>query len=139
MRLIGGGKQAQWNGRSHFLRLAARAMRSVLTDHARAKNAAKRGGGAQRISEFLDPWCKAFEERTMDLLALDDALEDLAKVDEAAVQVVELRFFAGLPVPEVAEVLSVSDTTVERKWRTARAWLRMEIDPSGEYGHGPSP
>ena len=111
--------------RAHFLAIAARQMRRILVDHARHHRADKRGG----------EWCKVeFEEalapaasRNLDVVALDDALKDLAKLNPQHSQIVELRFFGGLTIEEVAEVLDVSPRTVERDWRMARAWLRRQI------------
>jgi len=110
-----------WENRGHFLGYAARAMRSVLVDHARAKRRAKRGGGLER--EPLHAAAAWFEENRIDLLALDEALQRLAKEDPRQHRIVELRFFAGLENAEVARVLSVSPATVERDWAVARAWL----------------
>ncbi len=120
------GRQATVRDRSHFLRLAAAAMRSILVDHARARRADKRGGGARRLA--LDDFCAVLTERAIDLIALDEALARLAAFDPMSAQIVELRFFAGLEVAVVAEALSVSASTVERAWRTARAWLRAELE-----------
>lgn len=111
--------------RGHFLRLGARAMRSVLVDHARARRTGKRGGDRNRV-EF-DEVCSIYEDRAVDLLALDEALRGLGELDPQLLQLVELRFFAGLEVDAVAEVLAVSRSTVERGWRTARAWLRSTM------------
>lgn len=121
------GKHAQIQDRAHFLRLAAAAMRSVLVDHARARNADKRGGGRQRV--LLDGICDVYEGRALDLVALDDALQRLAQLDEQLARVVELRFFAGLEVADAAQALAVSTSTVERAWRTARTWLHKELSP----------
>lgn len=119
------GKQPSIQDRSHFLRLAASAMRSVLVDHARARATGKRGGGAQRVA--IDDLCAVYQDRAIDLVALDDALSRLGRFDEQLARVVELRFFAGLEVAAVAETLAVSASTVERAWRTARTWLRAEL------------
>lgn len=110
-----------WKDRAHFFRTAAQAMRHLLVDHARKKSAQKRGGEADRIPfEKTDVGVQA---RAGDVLALDDALEQLETLDERLGQVVELRFFAGLTVKETAEVLDVSGRTVKRDWRKARAFL----------------
>jgi RNA polymerase sigma factor (TIGR02999 family) len=122
---LAGGANSTWNDRAHFLRVAARAMRSVVVDHARARRAVKRGGGGERSG--LDGVVAAHEERALDLVALDDALAPLARFDAQLAQLVELRFFAGLSLEETARVLEVSPSTVERGWRTARTWLRGEI------------
>lgn len=119
------GEHPSWNDRSHFLRVAARAMRSVLVDHARARRADKRGGDRARVA--LDDVVAAYEERALDLVSLDSALEKLAKFDAQLAELVELRFFAGLEIEETARVLGVSASTVERGWRTARTWLRGEV------------
>lgn len=123
LRLAGAG--GRWESRRHFLRIAAKAMRSVLVDHARRKGAEKRGGGMAR--EPLDDLCAMYEERSVDLIALDDALEELTEKDEQLGRIVELRFFGGLENAQVAEVLDCSTRTVERGWRTARSWLSSSL------------
>jgi RNA polymerase sigma factor (TIGR02999 family) len=116
---------ADWNGRTHFFALAARVMRQVLVDHARARGAAKRGGGWERVTlSFAQP---AGAAATFDALELDEALAGLSGEDERQARIVELRFYAGLTVPEVAALLDVSVPTVEREWRHARAWLRRKL------------
>lgn len=115
------GSDHEWRSRGHFLAYAARAMRSVLVDHARRKQALVRGGGWQR--EPLTPAVMWYEEQRIDLLALDDAIERLAQESAREANIVELRFFAGLSIAEVAEVLDLSVATVKRDWTTARAWL----------------
>jgi len=117
--------------REHFLAVAATAMRTVLIDHARARAAAKRGGDQARVP--LDALLVPFEESACDVLALDDALGRLSKVSAQAARVVELRFFGGLEQTDVARVLGVSVSSIERDWRMARAWLRRELasDPAG--------
>lgn len=119
------GKQQDIQDRAHFLRLCATAMRSVLVDHARARKADKRGGDRRRVP--IDDLCAVYQDRAVDILALDDALRRLGELDEQLPRVVELRFFAGLDVAAVAEVMAVSPSTVERAWRTARTWLRAEL------------
>lgn len=119
------GEAPSWNDRSHFLRVAARAMRSVMVDHVRARRADKRGG--DRVRFALDDVIAVYEESALDLVALDTALEKLAKFDAQLAELVELRFFAGLEIEETARVLGVSASTVERGWRTARTWLRGEV------------
>lgn len=116
---------AQWNDRAHFFAVAAQAMRQILINHALARAAAKRGGGRARIAlaEDLAPAA----EHEFDALALDEALKQLAELDERKARIVELRFFGGLSVEEVAEVLGVSKTTVESDWRMARAWLSRAL------------
>lgn len=112
--------------RSGFLRVAARAMRQVLVDHARAVRTGKRGGSARRVS--IDDALASFNERAGDLVALDEALERLAQIDERKSRVVELRFFGGLTVEEAAAALELPVRTVERDWTLARAWLKKELD-----------
>jgi RNA polymerase sigma factor (TIGR02999 family) len=115
-----------WKDRAHFFAVAARAMRQVLMDHARAKRTQKRDAGAfERIT--LDGSVAPEAGRDLDLLALDDALQELAELDPRAHRVVELRYFGGLTVEEVAPILSVSVTTVESDWRSARAWLATRL------------
>ena len=121
-------RQVDWNDRNHFLAVAARTMRRVLVDLARAKAAAKRGGRPQYVT--LDDTIAAAESEhtAVDLIALDDALDALAAVDPRKARVVELRFFADLSVDETAAVLGVSPDTVARDWRMARSWLLKELD-----------
>jgi RNA polymerase sigma-70 factor, ECF subfamily len=118
-------RRIQWQDRAHFLALSARLMRRVLVDHARSRNYQKRGGGAPTVT--LDDALVSARERGADLVALDDALEDLGRVDIRKSQVVELRFFGGLSVDETAEALNVSVETVQRDWRFAKVWLLREI------------
>jgi RNA polymerase sigma factor (TIGR02999 family) len=114
-----------WQNRAHFFGVAAQAMRRVLVDHARTRNVQKRGGGAFKVA--LDDAIDVAEEKAAELVALDDALRALAAFDERKARVVELRYFGGLTAEEAAEVLGVSLATVEREWRTARAWLVREL------------
>jgi RNA polymerase sigma factor (TIGR02999 family) len=132
LKLIGVGEGAAYANRAHFAGVAARAMRSVLVDHARRRQADKRGGSMERVA--LDDVVDLFAERAPDLLALDEALERLTKMDEQLGRLVELRFFAGLSVEETAEILEISTPTVTRGWRVARMWLRRELD--GEDARG---
>jgi RNA polymerase sigma factor (TIGR02999 family) len=127
MRLAGHVAQhgADWRDRAHFFGIAARVMRQVLVDHARAHEAAKRGAGYTRVT--LSEELRIVEEETVDLLALDVALTRLASLDADQARLVELRFFAGLTVEETAEVVGRSPTTVKREWRVARAWLHREL------------
>lgn len=113
--------------RSHFFAVAVTVMRRVLVDHHRRRTAAKRGGGGARVT-LHD--AAADESRTVDVLALDEALTDLAAMDERKARVVELRFFGGLSVDEVAAVLQVSRRTVESDWFFARAWLQTRLEAS---------
>jgi RNA polymerase sigma-70 factor, ECF subfamily len=121
--------RVRWQDRAHFFALSARMMRRILVDHARARNYQKRGGGA--INVTLDEACTLAAERGPDLVALDDALEALARVDARKSQVVEMRFFGGLTVDETAEALKVSPETVMRDWRMAKVWLLRELDGRG--------
>ena len=117
--------ETTWHDRARFFAVAAGIMRRILVDHARSHRAAKRGGGREKIQ--LDEELAPSPERDVDLVALDDALKDLGRFDSRQSQIVELRFFGGLTVEEVAEVLEISPRTVKREWRLARAWLRREI------------
>jgi RNA polymerase sigma factor (TIGR02999 family) len=125
-------KLIDWQNRAHFFALCARQMRRILTDEARARKSHKRGGGVQPVS--LDVAPVVAPEASADLVAVDDALNQLAKVDERKSQVVEMRFFGGLSVEETAEVLKVSPETVMRDWKLAKAWLLREL--SGEKFDG---
>ena len=118
-------KEIDWQNRAHFFALCARQMRRILTDQARARQSQKRGGGAQPISLDAAPIVSRQPQR--EVLAIDDALKTLAKVDSRKSQVVELRFFGGLNVDETAEVLKVSPDTVVRDWKLAKAWLLREL------------
>lgn len=115
----------QWQNRAHFFAIAAQLMRTILVDYARRRNNAKRGGRAQRV--LFDEALAVSDEQTAELIALDDALNTLAALDERKSKVAELRFFAGLSVEETAEVLKVSPVTVMREWRLAKAWLHREL------------
>lgn len=117
-----------WENRAQFFGLAARLMRNILVDHARARQADKRGGGELLISlSAVDRMGRAGQEPEVKLLALDDALNRLDEVSPQHSRIVELRFFGGLTIPETAEVLGLSHATVERSWSFARAWLRNEL------------
>ncbi|HEX6624625.1 MAG TPA: sigma-70 family RNA polymerase sigma factor [Pyrinomonadaceae bacterium] len=113
--------QVQWQNRAHFFGVAAQLMRRILVDHARAHNAEKRGHDFQKLS--IDENIDKAVERSAELLALDDALRELAEIDPQKARLVELRYFGGLSVEETAEVLGVSAPTVKRHWRATRAWL----------------
>ena len=117
-------QSVSWQSRAHFFGIAARLMRQVLVDYARARQRLKRGGDREQISLTA---VEDAQEQVADLLALNGALETLAKVDQQRSQIVELRFFAGLTIEETAQVMSISTPTVERGWRTARAWLQTEL------------
>jgi len=118
-------RRIRWQDRAHFLALSARLMRRILVDHARSRNYRKRGGGAVDVA--LDDSLALSRERGADLVALDDALEGLARMDPRKGQVVELRFFGGLSVEETAEALRISPETVLRDWRLAKVWLLREV------------
>jgi RNA polymerase sigma factor (TIGR02999 family) len=118
-------RKLEWQSRAHFFAVAARAMRQVLVDAARHRQAQKRGGDVRLVT--LGDGEHAAPLPLEELIALEDALTRLAALDDRRVRVVELRFFTGLTVPEIAEVLGVSVPTVEREWRSARAWLTREM------------
>ncbi len=118
-------KLIDWQDRAHFFALCARQMRRILIDHARARRSHKRGDGAIAIS--LDDALAISPEPSADLVAVDDALNQLAKVDDRKSQVVVLRFFGGLSVEETATVLKISPDTVARDWRLAKAWLKRAL------------
>jgi len=121
-------KRMQWQNRAHFFAVSAQLMRRILVDHARRHNL-KRGGGVAHLS--LDDEASIIGRcRDPDLVALDDAMNDLAKLDPRKAKVVEMRFFAGMSVEETAEVLKVSAVTVMRDWSTAKAWLYRELKAS---------
>ncbi len=117
-------RNVSWQNRAHFFGIAAKTMRRILVDYARSRRTAKRGGGGFELS--LDESIVS-AERSEELVTLDEALEELAKIDVRKSQVVELKFFAGLSIEEAAEVLAVSPGTVMRDWTLAKAWLRREI------------
>lgn len=125
IRLID-ARSVGWQDRAHFLGIAARLMRRVLVDHARARGYQKRGGSAQRVS--LSDAGLVSAEPTLDLLELDRALEALEVVDARKAKVIELRFFGGLTVEETADVLHVSSDTIKRDWRLAKLWLVRELE-----------
>ncbi len=118
-------KRASWLDRSHFIAACSQIMRRILVDHARVRQAAKRGGGVL-VASLEEAWVTSVEPDT-DVVALDEALETLAKVDPRKAKVVELRFFGGLSVKETAAVLDISGESVLRDWRLARAWLAREL------------
>jgi len=124
LRLVG-QTNIDWQSRAHFFGTAAHLIRQILVQHARAHQTAKRGGTSFKWS--LETAADVSNERAVDLIALDDALAGLAKIDPRQSRLVELRFFGGLRMDEVAEVLGVSPITAKRNWRTARAWLHREI------------
>jgi RNA polymerase sigma factor (TIGR02999 family) len=117
--------EVSWQNRAHFFGVASQMMRRILVDHARKYAYAKRGGGATTLA--LDEALCSPQRRDIDLVALDDALNSLAKLDQRQSRLVELRFFGGLSIEETSEVLGVSTPTVKRDWASARAWLFREI------------
>jgi RNA polymerase sigma factor (TIGR02999 family) len=125
LRLVDVDQAQHWNSRRHFFAAAAEAMRRILIDHAREKLALKRGGDWKRVSlEEVDPPAGTPPE---DLLALDEALEQLTRLDPTAAQLVKLRYFAGLSVEQAAETLNVATATAYRHWTFARAWLHSQV------------
>lgn len=125
IRLIEGEK-ISWENRRHFYALVARRMRQVLIEHARAQLAAKRGGRAEHIP-IEDAAFSLSDELSQELIMLDEALTKLAKVDERKEKVVEYRYFGGFTIQEVADLLDIAPSTVEREWRLARSWLKREM------------
>ena len=124
LRLIG-QKHGRWQGHKHFYGIAARLMRQVLVEHARKHKAEKRGGG--RVAVTLDHYEDVGDNPEVDILAVHEALQRLARFDEQQARIVELRFFGGLSIEETAETLGVGHATIEREWAMARAWLRNEL------------
>ena len=118
-------RNVQWQNRAHFFGIAAQMMRRILVDHARTKKRVKRGGSDIRVS--LDDATVAVKGQDLDVVALDEALSRLAKIDEQQSRVVELRFFSGLTVEETAAVMAISPATVKRDWSMAKAWLHREL------------
>ena len=129
MRMLG-QKLPDWQNRAHFFGVAARLMRQILVEYARGRQAAKRGGDACKVT--LDEGALAPQKTDLDVILLDDALKDLAKLDEQQSRIVELRFFAGLSIEDTSEVLGISAATVAREWTTARIWLHREISRRAE-------
>jgi RNA polymerase sigma factor (TIGR02999 family) len=124
LRLIG-GQPIEWQNRAQFFSIATQVMRHILVDHARKHTADKRGHGAGKLS--LDDAVDLAADRNIDLVALDDALVTLASLDAQQSKIVEFRFFGGLTIREIAEILEVSEMTVSRKWKTARLWLHQQV------------
>ena len=114
-----------WQNRAHFFSIAAETMRRILVNYAVQRNAQKRGSGATKIE--LDEAISFQDQRELDLVLLDDALKNLEEFDETQAKIVELRFFGGLTVEETAEVLKISESTVKREWRMAKAWLKTKM------------
>jgi RNA polymerase sigma factor (TIGR02999 family) len=132
LRLVGADKGTHWDGRGHFFAAAAQAMRHILVENARRKRSLKRGGSLVRReldeAELLAP------QPHEDLLALDEALTQLAATDRAAADLVQLRYFGGMTMPDAAQVLGISPRTAGRLWTYARAWLRKQIENAGRKG-----
>jgi RNA polymerase sigma factor (TIGR02999 family) len=129
LRLID-SSQVQWQNRAHFFAVSAQLMRRILVDFARARGNLKRGGDVRQIA--LDEAPEVAAERDADLIALDDALKNLAEMSPRQSQIVELRYFGGLSEEEVAEVLKISTRTVRRDWSLARTWLHRELSRGGD-------
>jgi RNA polymerase sigma factor (TIGR02999 family) len=130
LRLVGTTSQAAWGSRGHFFAAAAEAMRRILVESARRKHAEKRGGGLQRHD--ADATVLAAPEPVEDLVALDEALNNFAQNNKQAAELVQLRYFAGLTLPEAANVLGISERTAGRLWAYARAWLRRAVEGTPE-------
>lgn len=127
---LAGGEGRNWQNRAHFFGVAAKAMRHILVDYARAKQRGKRGGGqAGKIT--LEDNLLVSAERPEEIVRLDEALKRFALVDERKARVVEMKFFAGLNIEEIAEVLKISPETVKRDWRFSRTWLFRELSGAG--------
>ena len=123
---LAGEQDIQWQSRAHFFAIAARAMRQVLLDYARQRHAGKRGGeGAQKVEIDVDLLAGA--NRIEDIVAIDEVVTRLSELDQQQGRIVELRFFGGLSVEETAEAMGISDSTVKREWRLAKAWLHREL------------
>ena len=119
-------RPGRWQNRAHFCAIAAHSMRQILIERARARGALKRGGAQPRVT--LDEGLVAGESRSIDLVALDSALERLERLDAEQARLVELRFFGGLTIEETAEAIGVSPATVKREWTMARAWLKLQLE-----------
>lgn len=127
-------EETDWRDRAHFFGIAARLMRQILVEHARARQAGKRGRAVEKLP--LDQAMDLSPERSRELIELDNALESLGRLDPRQARVVELRFFGGLTVEETAEVLGIAPRTVKRDWSVARAWLHGEIFAKGRANSG---
>lgn len=128
LRLIS-QREVNWRNRAQFIGVAAEMMRRILVNHAEARAAGKRGGGAEKIT--LDNALLQFEDRNLDVIAVDDALKRLARQDPRAARIIELRFFGGLRNDEMSEVLDISERTIDREYAFARAWLQRALKPGG--------
>ena len=131
---LAGQQKIEWQNRDHFFAVTAQVMRHILIDHARRRHFAKRGGEAQHVP--LEDAAGMSQQRAAELVALDEALDELAKLDFRKGRVVELRYFGGLTLEETADALEISLMTVRRDWRAAKAWLfrRMKDEGAGENG-----
>jgi RNA polymerase sigma factor (TIGR02999 family) len=124
-------RRVEWRNRAHFFGIAAQMMRRILVDHARSRDAAKRGGGAVPVTlTDVDAAAGGTSDDAVEVLALHDALERLAALDPDQARVVELRYFGGMSIEETAEAMSISPATVKREWAVARAWLKRELSAS---------
>jgi RNA polymerase sigma factor (TIGR02999 family) len=119
-----------WRDRAHFFAMAAQIMRQILVDYARKQTASKRGGNA--VTVVMDEASVVAKQTSLDLLALDDALKQLASLDPRQSQIVELRFFGGLSIEETAQAVNISPATIKREWATARLWLIHEMNDGAE-------
>ena len=129
LKLVG-QPESNWNGKSHFFAVGAKVMRQILVDHARGKATVKRGGDWNRHA--LDDQLSVSTKRNEDILALDEILNRLSKINETRAKLVEMRFFAGMALPEIASVLGVSTSTVKRQWAATSSWLRAELLKAAE-------
>jgi RNA polymerase sigma factor (TIGR02999 family) len=134
LRLVDVEKVQQWDSRGHFFAAAAEAMRRILIDRARRKRSRRRGGGQKR--QTLDHVEIAIPESSLDVLALNEALERFARIDPLKANLVKLRYFAGLTIPQAAQALGISPTTADRYWSYARAWLHAELKNVEADQHG---
>jgi len=125
---LAGHDSVSWQNRAHFFAVATQMMRQILVDHARRRAAAKRGGGAVTVA--LDEEVASKSSVVLDLIALDDAMRQLAELDPRQSQIVELRFFGGLSIEETAHVVDISPATAKREWATARLWLHQAMSRS---------
>jgi RNA polymerase sigma factor (TIGR02999 family) len=130
LRLLG-SQPPELRDRTHFIAVSARLIRQILVDYARERRAAKRDGGCRVAEEYIDALPISEDS---DLIALDDALNDLYKTDERQAKIVDMKFFGGLSSPEVSEVLGLSRATVDREWATARAWLQRQVQRTKSQG-----
>ena len=128
-------ERVEWRNRAHFFAISARMMRRILVDHARQRRAAKRGGDMPRLS--LDQSLGLLERKDLDVVALDEALGNLSKLDPQQARVIELRFFGGLTIEETSEALHISPATVTRDWVTAKAWLFDQLNRAGDEDQAP--